>query len=211
MATARSGLLGGSSDTDEDDETGDPGSDDSGSDMMPLGIPIVSDEDHQQDKEEGVVEVQAAMLGKLRAEVSSYLSSLTGVKRRRGRVHSCQLCPFRSFGSGKPGRLRHHVIKYHTESTTFCASGTKQLRMACAIYDDDCYRGHQKDHYLRRSADLLRSSVQPPLASGCNAIDRHIRLVFTGTGPAYHNIVELQARDGLSPERITRISYCHAC
>ena len=52
------------------------------------------------------------------------------------------------------------------------------LRMSCS---------RCSGHYLKRSAHMLRDTVQPALDSSLNGIDRNIRLVFTGKGPEYQN------------------------
>ena len=46
---------------------------------------------------------------------------------------------------------------------------------------------------LARSADVIRSTVRPHLSTLHNEIDRHIRLVLTGTGPEYRNSETVQA------------------
>ena len=212
VVATRSGLLGGASDSESDESSAPVDGQDSESDVLPANLPAAEEPDEADHKDESIVHVQAAMLSKLKAEVTTYASSLTSMKRRKGhRGRRCELCPFRSFADGKPGRLRHHVLTYHVEKVKYCASGNKQLRVACAIYDDDCYRGRIGGQYLMRSAELLRSTVTPSLSTSCNSIDKQIRLVYTGTGPAYHNIAELKVRNGLIPDRMNTFLTFNFC
>ena len=46
-----------------------------------------------------------------------------------------------------------------------------------------------------RSADVMRRTVIPPLSPVNNQVDRYVRLVFTGTGPAYWNADALAHTD----------------
>ena len=127
-----------------------------------------------------IVKAGDRLLRELRSEVDAELGS-SEAKRR-----CCPLCPFRRFQD--PGRVRHHIRSYHVERKQLVCSGTKQLKLCCALFDHDQLRGSIQGSYLRRSSDILRTTVKPSLSCTMNEIDRHIRLVFTGSGPEYWNL-----------------------
>ena len=220
VVSTTTGLLGGASDGEHNDPSvpGDDNFDDDlqsdndaeGSDGVDGAASTDSsvDEAKQATKhDETVVHVQENLLAKLKEEVDSYLSTLASQRpRAQDKVYRCLLCPFRGF-KWKSRRLRLHVLTYHNEKTNFCASGNKQLRIACAIFDDDCYLGRCKGEYLARSAELLRSTVTPGLSNAVNSIDRHIRLVFTGKGPEYQSLKQLCGK-GLC-RRVMNLYYTH--
>jgi len=96
------------------------------------------DSDGPRDDEwESVVTAGDDLLSKLRLEVvGTTRSSLT---RHEAIMIRCPLCPFRCMS-----RWSHwatHLFKYHTETQQFCCSGTKQLRIAIALFDSDRARG----------------------------------------------------------------------
>ena len=103
------------------------------------------------------------------------------------------MCPFRSFS--RTCRLVEHCEKYHTDANNWCASGTKQLRVCFALYDNDMGASTSKyshsTNYLRRSAAIIRSQVlrsSPDLEfelSHVNLIDREIRMVHYADGPSF--------------------------
>ena len=83
--------------------------------------------------------------------------------------------------------------KHHVVSKRYVASGTKQLRILVAIYDDDATRNAKHEaKYLRRSADLLRAQVKPGASSRCNAIDKHIRMCMTRLGPCFMSLGQVK-------------------
>jgi hypothetical protein len=53
------------------------------------------------------------------------------------------------------------------------------------MHDADAMKGMRGVNCVQRNAQYLRSAIRPPLRSDENEIDRHIRLVFTSTGPIY--------------------------
>ena len=99
----------------------------------------------------------------------------------------CPFCPFRSFASLR--YLRTHIGKYHCVERQFIAAGTKQIKVVLALYDEAASSQAAPQSLLRESAALLRSTVDPPLPHSMSNIDKKIRLVFDGTGPAYVNMV----------------------
>ena len=134
-------------------------------------------EAEEDEEEEPVVAVGNLLLGYLQKEVSD------AIKNSGLNVRLCPFCPFRSFQ--RHARVREHMEKYHTKERQFVCSGTKQLKIVCALFDHDQLAGGSGKSYLRRSADILRASVQPPLSAYVNDIDRHIRLVLTAHGPEF--------------------------
>ncbi|OLP79865.1 hypothetical protein AK812_SmicGene39798 [Symbiodinium microadriaticum] len=85
---------------------------------------------------------------------------------------------------------------YETFSNKFVASGTKQLRVIAAMYDDDAARQASHSKYMSRSAELLRSQVKPGVSSKKNVIDKDIRLCLTTKGPSFMSMQKIkQAKD----------------
>ena len=123
-----------------------------------------------------------------------------------GRFHRCPLCPFRHFSH--PGRVAEHVQRYHTAKRQFSCSGTKQIRIIQALFDDDQLRNvPPAARYLRRSAAMLRASVSQADAS-INHLDRHLRLVLTEKGPVYKSY-EVVADKGSPYRRAKNLYYTH--
>ncbi len=102
---------------------------------------------------------------------------------RDGSSFRCPFCPFRKFSRGC--RVMEHVRKYHQKKRQFCCSGTKQMRVVQALFDDDQLKGSAtKPRYLRRSAAILRNSLGS-MNHTVNHLDRAMRLVLTEKGPVY--------------------------
>jgi len=160
-------------------------------------IPEDSDDDdhraNQDDEEEDVVRVGDHLLDMMRLEVANtsrrHLAHEDRVRKR------CPLCPFRCLSTW--AHWDRHLSSYHDAAHQYCCNGTKQLRIVVALFDRDAAGARSGGDYLRRSADILRNTVLPPLACARNDIDRHIRLVFTGDGPVYHNLQTIEADQNL--------------
>ena len=133
--------------------------------------------------DEAIVRVGDDLL-KLLAEERS--EALNGDKTvRQGKSYRCPLC-LRKFA--RPRRVKDHVQKYHAAQRQFCCSGTKQIRVIHALFDEDQLRNLQpRPTYLRRSASLLRASVGEEDGS-VNSLDRNLRLVMTNKGPSYKSL-----------------------
>ena len=83
-------------------------------------------------------------------------------------------------------QAQEHIRRYHTVARQFICSGTKQLKICCALSDHDQTQGCAPGNYLARSVELLTMAmVVPALSHTVNEIDREIRLVLTGRGPEY--------------------------
>ena len=136
--------------------------------------------------DEATVVVGDLLLDRLAAEVEMVSNDLCATRLASGsREFACPLCPWRSFGSFRV-RLQHHISGYHTRLTQYVCSGTKQMKVIAALWDhDSLLRVSPGNFYLRRSAEILRESVKPPLSATANSIDKDIRLVLTNTGPVY--------------------------
>ena len=97
----------------------------------------------------------------------------------------CRVCPFRSFLD--PADLKEHYERDHTAELSYVASGTKQLKVVMALYDNDQIRRRQPKRLLERSADLIRTTVRPGLGGDRTLIDRKIVLAFHSDGPIFLN------------------------
>ena len=166
---------------------------------VPLALAVDSDDDeasenlgaHSQD-DESVVHVGDEILELLRLEVSKSIERMKEkLPPKCNNAHRCELCPFRCFSGKHPEHLLTHMIKHHTQRNQYCCSGTKQIKVIIALYDSDQFARSTSSTYIRRSADIIRNSVRPPLNSAHNEVDRHIRLVFTVDGPVYMNVDSL--------------------
>ena len=160
------------------------------------GVLVDENDDNQSEYQESVADqleetVHDAMRKLLKAECAMYI-------RKVGKDCKCALCPFRSFT--RPCRLQEHLEKYHTEEYNWCASGKKQLRACCALYDNDNMEADDdavfapSPNYLRRSANIIRADIilGEPGAEYCfastNLIDRDIRLVQYADGPSFRTL-----------------------
>ncbi len=142
--------------------------------------------------DEGTVNPGDALLILLGNEVSEFSRDLRKDRPKTKRSNfSCSLCPFRDFKTKR--RLQAHVKNYHDRRHQYTCSGTKQLKIITALYDDDCISAiTKKASYLARSAALLRNVVKPPVPGNVNIIDKHLRLVLSADGPTYANVRRVQ-------------------
>ena len=83
-------------------------------------------------------------------------------------------------------------MKHHVKANAVVASGTKQLRVICALYDNDMFsRKSVTTDYLKRSASVMRKQVVPALSRKPSRVDEHIRLVIDTSGPSYVHVRKL--------------------
>ena len=136
----------------------------------------------EEQADDATVRVSQMLLTSMESEVNQELRSSSNVR-------SCGFCPFRKFQCR--ARLMCHIRRYHISSKQYICSGTKQLKLAVALFDDDQVRGKPGAKYLHRSAQILQESIVPELSSIVTEVDRHIRLVFSETGPTYMNVSAL--------------------
>ncbi len=123
-----------------------------------------------------------------------------------GSSFRCPFCPFRKFSRGC--RVMEHIRKYHQKKRQFCCSGTKQLRVVQALFDDDQLKGlATKPRYLRRSAAVLRNSLGS-MNHAVNHLDRAVRLVLTEKGPVYKPVSALTT-EGSPYRRARNLFYTH--
>ena len=118
------------------------------------------------------------IMASLKAEVTQVT-----VQQQQQPATKCPFCPFRNFR--RPNRLANHLEKHHTATNRYCPSGTKQFKIACALFDWNRIRRQTCCTLLRDSVDLLRKSIDPPLSSTSNVIDKDIKMVFQGDGPRF--------------------------
>ena len=151
------------------------------------------------------VTVEQELLAALEQEVAGDVRA-SKQKRLKADAHGwyrCPACPFRAFP--RMERVGEHLQKYHTPKNHFVCSGTKQLRILLSIHDTDMILQRPRGRYLRRSADLLRKSVQPALARSKNSVDKNVRLLLRADGPALVNASSVKAM-GLA-RRVGKIWY----
>jgi hypothetical protein len=132
-----------------------------------------------------------ALLAMLEVEVQGATDTLMNTQKPS--ITWCFLCGFCAFQ--RQSDVAHHVASYHRrEPHRFCPGGTKQFRLIMALWDNDtvCH-GSPSGSYLQRSADLMRSSVQPPLDKSVmgKRADEVMRLLLDVTGPRYVNVESL--------------------
>ena len=134
-----------------------------------------------------VVDVRGVLLDALRCEVALEVASASAGlnSAAHGQAFPCPRCPFHRMA--RETSLVTHLQKSHNEGNQFVASGTKQKRLAVALFDADMLAGREPMDLLARSASLLRDTVAPPLPSCTTRIDKSIRLMLTARGPEYVN------------------------
>lgn len=149
--------------------------------------------------DEAEVAVDAELMHSMKREVDNaleHISRLSVADVKGFEAVRCELCPFRCFAA-HPKHFKRDLIKhtrrYHGDTDDavkhdFVASGTKQLKLICALYDYDRIVGRPIDHtYLQRSAAIMRESVRPALQLNTNSVDSHIVLLLTEKGPLFVN------------------------
>ena len=126
------------------------------------------------------------LMAMLKAEKLAFVKKLeSGKKVKKTR---CILCPCRSFG--RASRALAHVKKHHVAKKRYAPAGTKQLRVAQAIYDNDRITGEVKGRYLARSATFIRDNVGKSLGTSTTSVsrwekDRKLSLLIDTNGPRY--------------------------
>ena len=142
------------------------------------------------DAEANCVEEETLTVLPCRALLDCLAAEIEFLKKKilENKLTHCPVCPWRAFG-----RQRHlvtHFQRYHTEKAYFyCANSKKQFKLVTALWDHACLQQGRTNNLLQRSAEILRSSVQPPLSkttAGQNA-DRCLRLVLDIPAPRFVN------------------------
>lgn len=167
---------------------------------------VLEEDAEQFNDDEAIVHVGDELLRALKVEVAN-VSKRYGVRTRRqtNAQYDCPLCPFRAFPRRQ--KLTAHLSRHHCARRQYVCSGTKQMRVIIALWDDDQTAGRRSDDYLARSATLIANSVQPKLTHHQNFIDKKIRLVLTGAGPVYYNLQIVDESRDL--RRVGNIYYNH--
>ena len=147
-------------------------------DLEPLDVTDPADE--------AIVVVGDKLLALLKSEVAA-----TKRLTKFSPVDRCPLCPFRRFPHRFAGasatRVRQHMTTYHVPSTQFCCSGTKQLKVVIALYDNDILMRQVPCKLLSRSAEIVRNTVFPEIQSNIMIIDKLLRVVFDHDGIKFVN------------------------
>ena len=118
--------------------------------------------DGEPDAQRGRAYVREELKSLLQQEVDEALRVVDSQKNSTFLSSVCPCCPWRRFD--KRTHLRRHLISQHTETKGHCPSGTKQLRIAIALYDRDAIRGTAMSAgFLKRSAAVMRADVKPPV------------------------------------------------
>ena len=96
--------------------------------------------------------------------------------------------PARTFD--RAARAIAHVKKHHVKKKLHAPAGTKQLKVAQAIYDNDRITGAQGGNYLLRSGIFIRRCVGRQLGSTTASVSRweksrKLALLLDATGPRY--------------------------
>jgi hypothetical protein len=103
-----------------------------------------------------VVNIGDKLLNIMESEVTRTLKMLSK-KSSNTQIYDCKFCPFRVFR--QKDRLLTHLSDHHTRRYQFCCSGTKQVKLIAALFDNDCcVRGKVCTDYLAR----IVGSVQCP-------------------------------------------------
>ncbi|CAE8627570.1 unnamed protein product [Polarella glacialis] len=79
------------------------------------------------------------------------------------------------------------MTTYHVPSAQFCCSGTKQLKVVIALYDNDILMRQVHCKLLSRSAEIVRNTVFPEIQSNIMIIDKLLRVVFDHDGIKFVN------------------------
>ncbi|CAE7208891.1 unnamed protein product, partial [Symbiodinium natans] len=139
----------------------------------------------------------------LKDEVKNLIAKVQQNKGSSFGSQVCPLCPWRRFD--KRSYLLTHLTKHHSESKRFVASGTKQLRIIAAMYDDDAARKAVHGNYIQRAAELLRCQVKPGCSSKRNIIDKEIRMCLSAKGPYFMSLSKIKAAKDL--RRVGNVYY----
>ena len=83
------------------------------------------------------------------------------------------------------GRLYTHLLLYHGPDIRFVCSGARQWRAIMSIHQCDMFRGRREAECLRRSVDLIRSSVGTLSRTRRLNVDKDFRLMLSGSGPCF--------------------------
>ena len=94
----------------------------------------------------------------------------------------------------------------HSEDKRFGCRGVKQRKVIMAMHTLDNFVGHPQTGYLRKSAALLRRTVEPGVSPTRTLIDRFLRMVLTGDGPVFASAAAL-TEGRLEVRRVGNVLY----
>ena len=145
---------------------------------------------------EGEVDVGQDLLDMMQTEVEEACALLKSTAGQTFQPTTCPCCPWRRFD--KRAHLMQHLQFQHVTNKRFCPSGTKQLRIAASIYDQDALRGKvMEPNFLSRSAAITRADALPPIPTKYVFVDKTVRYVFTETGPIIMALHTIKSRSDL--------------
>ena len=128
----------------------------------------------EDDDDESIVNVGDELMRLMQQEVDDAIEMISSCQRRKlSSVFACSLCPFRQFG--RKAALLDHLRVHKSPGHQCVCSGTKQLKIALALYDNDQLSGRTSCAYIRRSAEELQRTVIPSLDINHNNIDKTTR------------------------------------
>jgi hypothetical protein len=114
-------------------------------------------------------------------------SKLSKTKKKHDR---CYLCPYKNYVGKQSARaLGNHIVRHHTKEKDFCPAGSKMLKVVKCLFDNDrCLRMRVTASYLRRAADLMRSTISTPVSTNdLLGFNNSIALILGASGPYYAN------------------------
>ncbi|CAE7525164.1 unnamed protein product [Symbiodinium natans] len=170
----------------------------------------VSAEPAEAPQNEGEVAVGDELKTLMRQEVEEALGLVESQGNSTFTVAVCPCCPWRRFN--KRAHLRQHLVSQHTAAKRYCPSGTKQLRIAAALYDHDAVAGTTiQTGFLSRSAAIMRADVKPPVPTTIVSIDKTVRYVFDADGPIIMALHSVKKRNDLRRVGNLYYTYAFAC
>ncbi|CAE7461722.1 unnamed protein product [Symbiodinium sp. CCMP2592] len=161
----------------------------------------------QGPRNEGEVDVGGELLNLMKREIEEALDNVNCQASTTFSTTTCPCCPWRRFS--KRAHLRQHLTSQHTTAKRYCPSGTKQLRIAVSMYDQDAIKGKEmQPYFLSRAAAVMRLDVKPPVPTKVVEIDSFVRYVFDKDGPIIMALHTIKKRHDL--RRVGNLYYTHA-
>jgi hypothetical protein len=166
----------------------------SGADQVDFAKDVEDDSDVNNEDDHAVdlghdgtsVKVDDELFALLEKEVQT-VSNLSKTKKKHDR---CYLCPYKNYVGKQSARaLGNHIVRHHTKEKNFCPAGSKMLKVIKCLFDNDrCLRRRVTASYLRRAADLMRSTISTPVTSNdLLGFNNSIVLILGASGPYYAN------------------------
>ena len=159
---------------------------------------------------EGEIDVGGELMNLMKPEIEEALDNVNCQADTIFSATTCPCCPWRRFS--KRAHLRQHLLSQRTTAKRYCPSGTKQLRIAVSIYDQDAITGKEmQPYFLSRAAAIMRSDVKLPVPTKIVAIDSFVRYVFDKDGPIIMALHTIKKRHDLRRVGNFYYTYAFAC